>query len=456
MVVLRVISRRLRRLVPAASAFALLASCDPCAGTASCRVPTFFAINGQIVNAVDGRGVNGIRIDAIRVAGVASDRDSLTTTTSDNGFFRFDVGAAGQGGATFDIVVHTPRLDQPYRVPVNVTARNQAGDADVLDRWVADPYFASFLELYWRGSSDERISVPFTFTRTSGAVLTSPTFSTTTDGAGRAQFFQFSTFPRTFEPVVGDLSINLPAPFRPEVQRGVSVAPTHLYRPPPGIIRRPAGPALSYFVEVYDRRTIRRVPGVRMTFHRVSGAQVEPNDFERVSGDGGRLYINPRPLESGEVVADITLVPPPPGGPQRFRATFPTFDADETRMFSTWGVQPHMPYFAILSGGGRTLPGVTVEIRRTGGIALDSSFIVRTTDAEGNFIINPQPQAVGDAIVELTVRAPAPFRPFLVRNLRLPTIDENGPIGRLLWIWDLSKPLTAPPGADIVLLPPAG
>jgi hypothetical protein len=430
-----------------------LASCDPCAGTASCRVPRHFAINGQIVGAVDGRGIDGILIDAIHVGGVPSDRDSLSTRTSSGGFFRFDVGAPQAGSATFDLVVHTPRLDQPYRVPVNVTTHDQAGDADVLDRWVADPYFANFLELVRRGTPDTRLaSTTVTFTRTSGALLSVPTFTTTTDIAGRAPLFQFLVFPRTYDTVAGDLRIDLPAPLRAETQR-LALMPTHLYRPPPAILRRAAGPSFNYAAQAYDRRTIRPVPGVRMTFHRVSGAQLSQNDFDMISDATGYFRFSPLPLESGNVEAEITLVPPPPGGPQRFRATFPTFDDDAARIFAFWGVEPHMPYFCIIGGGGRTLSGVIVEVRRTSGIALDSSSFTRTTDAAGNFLINPQPQALGDAVFDLLIRAPVPFQPFLVRNVRLPALDEDVPLGRLVWIWDLSKPLNAPPGAEIVMMP---
>ena len=220
----------------------LLSSCDPCTGTVSCRVPTHFAINGQIVGAVDGRGIDGIRIDAIHVSGVPANRDSLSTRTSSGGFFRFDVGAPQTGRATFQLVVHTPRLDQPYRVPVDVTTHDAAGDADVLDRWVADPYYASYLELFRRGTADDRItSTTVTFTRTSGAQLSVPVFTTTTDAGGRAQLFLFNVFPRTYEPVNGDLRIEFAPPLSPETQR-ITLTPTHLYRPPPGILRLAAGP----------------------------------------------------------------------------------------------------------------------------------------------------------------------------------------------------------------------
>jgi hypothetical protein len=235
--------RRMRRLVPVAVlSMVSLASCDPCTGTVSCRVPTHFAINGQIVGVFDGRGIDGIQIDAIHVSGVAANRESLSTRTSNGGFFRFDVGAPKAGNATFQLIVHTPRLDQPYRVPVNVRTHDAAGDADVLDRWVAEPYFPNYLELFRRGTADDRIaSTRITFTRTSGAQLSVPVFSTTTDVAGRAVLFQFLVFPRTYEPVTGNLLIEFAPPLSPETQQ-ITLMPTHLYRPPPGIVRLAAGP----------------------------------------------------------------------------------------------------------------------------------------------------------------------------------------------------------------------
>jgi hypothetical protein len=235
--------RGMRRLVPVTVLSLIsLTSCDPCTGTVSCRVPTHFAIDGQIVGVFDGRGIDGIRIDAIHVSGVPANTDSLSTRTSSGGFFRFDVGARRAGSATFVVVVHTPRLDKPYRVPVNVATHDAAGEADVLDRWVAEPYFPNYLELFRRGTSDDRIaSIRVTFTRTSGAQLSVPVFSTTTDIAGRAVFFQFLVFPRTYEPVTGDLRIEFAPPLSPETQQ-ITMMPSHLYKPPPGIVRLAAGP----------------------------------------------------------------------------------------------------------------------------------------------------------------------------------------------------------------------
>ncbi|HYD54341.1 MAG TPA: hypothetical protein VEA99_17020, partial [Gemmatimonadaceae bacterium] len=148
--------------------------------------------------------------------------------------------------------------------------------------------------------------------------------------------------------------------------------------------------------------------------------------------------------------------PPAPGPEFTLRGVeLPTFEADTPRVFRRWGVGPHLPYAGIVRVGGAPRAGVEVVIRRTGGIAVrPEEMTVRTNDA-GAFSINPVPLGVGELVVSLTFRPPAPLASFTVTNLRLVTDVEDYREGTLVWTWDLDKPPTGPPGTQITARPGA-
>jgi hypothetical protein len=41
-----------------------------------------------------------------------------------------------------------------------------------------------------------------------------------------------------------------------------------------------------------------------------------------------------------------------------------------------------------------------------------------------------------------------------VSNVRLSTLEEDAPSGKVLWVWDVDRGLDAPPGAVVTPLTP--
>jgi hypothetical protein len=228
------------------------AACDPCAGVVSCERGAYLAVDGQIVDPVTGAGIEGVRIDVVRTAGLPLVMDSASTTTEDEGHWRLELAPTEAGAVVVDVVVSPPGYT-PYRVRgLTLESRPHAGDANVLERWVREPYFAYAGELFHAGTEDDRVQgAAVEFRRTGGVELRGPgigsgAYRTVTDVGGRFALFPFTNdaiFPVTFGDVLGDLFVDLGPPVGIAVIRGIRLSATQVYHQPPAIYRLAIGPA---------------------------------------------------------------------------------------------------------------------------------------------------------------------------------------------------------------------
>ncbi len=243
---------RLRALLSLIMLTISQAACDPCAGVARCANGSYLAVVGQMVDPVSGVGIDGVRIDLVRSAGLPLDTDSLSTVTRDGGHWRLELSPRDSGTTLVDIVISTPGFD-PYRVRrVALETHEHGGDANVLDQWVPVPYFAYAGEFYLDGSADQRVAnVPVEFRQTSGVALRGEgirdgVYRAPTDFAGRLTVFPTTgsnaVFPVTTGTIVGDFSVQRGPPYGTTVIRGVRLDATPVYRAPPIIFRVAVGP----------------------------------------------------------------------------------------------------------------------------------------------------------------------------------------------------------------------
>ena len=229
--------------------FALFAAaCDPCAGTGSCGSTSGprLVLDGQVVRAVDGRGVDGIPIDFKRLE-FGADPNPIHVTTSDGGFFHVDAPASNANGTVLDVTVNTPKLAHPYIIhELHARPITSNGDAVLLDRWVADPYFPTYFDFLSASTGQPEVSTTVDFHRTSGPTLVGDyvdatnhdiVHSLTDPVVGRAQFFQYGAFVTDTGDVIGDITVNLAPPNSPAIIRGVRLTPTYLYRDQPIVVQ---------------------------------------------------------------------------------------------------------------------------------------------------------------------------------------------------------------------------
>src|SRR5690348_16548837 len=94
----------LARVAALIVAVSVSTSCDPCFGTSSCGATAGWrlAIQGQLVRASTGRGVDGVPIDVVRRGGVALAADSFSVVTSGGGFWHVESAAQSSGAVDMD------------------------------------------------------------------------------------------------------------------------------------------------------------------------------------------------------------------------------------------------------------------------------------------------------------------------------------------------------------------
>ena len=241
---------RVRGLLALMAMSVMQASCDPCSGIARCDSPAYLAIDGQIVDPVFGRGIDGVPIDVIWAGGVAVDVDSLSTVTSDGGHWRIELSPHDSGTVLVVVAVSPPGVAR-YRVPLTVATHPRGGDATLLDKWVPEPYFAYAGELYINGTADQRANdAAVEFRRTGGVQLrgvgiASGVYTQRTDIAGRFSMFPTTdggVLPVTFGDVIGELHVDLGPPYGVSIVRNVVLSPTPVYHKQRDIYRVAVGP----------------------------------------------------------------------------------------------------------------------------------------------------------------------------------------------------------------------
>lgn len=217
----------------------VLASCDPCSGVVSCSSGAYLSATGQIVDAQTRQGVDGVRIDAIRVGGIEVGQDSLSTVTSGGGFWRLEFSPASAGTLDADFQVSPPGVASYRLHDVHLTTREHGGDANLNERWVTVLYFYHFLELFTGGSADRRVEgAQVTFTPTGGVELRGPgvsggAYHDTTDFGGRMPMFPFTGPNAVYAiedgSVVGTLTVTAPG-LAPLVVPALALEASHIYR----------------------------------------------------------------------------------------------------------------------------------------------------------------------------------------------------------------------------------
>jgi hypothetical protein len=437
-----------------------ITGCDPCFGTASCGAKgPRLVMDGQIVAPGDGSGQDRVTVSVVRTGGVELAHDTATAVTDDGGFWRVEIPALASGEAVVDANVRTAADTIGYWVRgIRLHTVERAGEAQLIDRWVGNPYYAIQAELFLRSTANKRRlgSYQVEFRRTGGVQLTDSVYRATSDQFGRVFLFGPGDLPTTFGEVVGDLTVFLEEPWGASVARGVKIGPpTHVFRKPPSVILVGVGPSLGYYGYIYNRATAKLMPGVRVDVQRTGGIPVQPENLSVVSSPAGLVIFTLEPLARGTVNVRITVNTPPPGTPVVMNASLATFDADTGRHLTNWNIGPHLPYFGVVRANfGFPFVNIPVDIRRTGGIPVQPESFTTRTNGDGVFVVQPVPLALGEAIFEITVHLPPPYTGFRVSNVRLSTLEEDAPSGKVLWVWDVDRGVDAPPGAVVTPLTP--
>jgi hypothetical protein len=390
---------------------------------------------------------------------VALADDTASTVTRDGGFWHVELPALEAGDAIVDVNVRSESNPDGYWVRgIHLTTVSRGGEGRVVERWVTAPYFAVAAELFLRSfATKPRVAnTRVAFRRTGGVELQDSVFQGVTDASGRVVLFGGANLPETIGEVVGELTVFMGDPWGTMVLPNIRIGPpTHVFRASPSVILLGVGPSLAYYGYVSNRATGKLMPGVQIDVRRLGGIPLRISNLSMVSSPQGAVIFNLEPEGPGVVNVEITVRAPPPGTPVVMNASLATFNADTARHLTNWNLEPSLPYFGVVRASfGRPFVDAPVEIRRTGGIAVQPDSFTTRTNGDGVFSVQPVPLAIGDAIFDMIVRLPPPYNGFIVRNVRLSATEQDFPFGRPFWVWDLDVRLDAPPGATVTPLSP--
>jgi hypothetical protein len=229
-------------------------ACDPCSGIIGCANGHYLAASGQIVDAVTGSGIDGVRIDIIRTSGLTVAVDSVSTTTSNGGFWHAELSPSESGTILADVKVSPPGRT-PYRLHgVKLDTHEHGGDANLNERWVPFLYFDFVGEFFYNGTADTRAEgAVVEFRRTSGVGLTGPgqvdgVYRAPANAAGRVHFFPTTGDSAVYAvedgTLTGDIVIHVSATDSTVIS-GAGLWPGHTFRDRrdfPPVIRAPVGP----------------------------------------------------------------------------------------------------------------------------------------------------------------------------------------------------------------------
>jgi hypothetical protein len=428
-----------------AIACALLAGCEPCAGTVGCISAPRIALQGRLLDDATGAAVPGATIDIIRTGGVSLEADSLRVQTDEEGLFFIEAEATDAGVVQADVVVRLPD-GSGYRIPeqrFDAVSRN--GEAQVLPPWSTRLRLPDLAIAFRRGYPPKTMeSARIEFRQTAGPALdgvVNGVYRTTTGSDGFFYLFGGTVTPRDAGEVVGDLIID--AQPTPTVHAGVRIPVRHEFRAAATLRTFGAGPNLSYHIAVNDRgRAGVHVPGVRVEFVRTGGAPIAPESWDMTTDATGRVFFPVLALDTGVLRGNLRIIPPSPWKAyDLIGVELPTYDEDRAILFAVLGVGPGLPYYVVIRKNGVPLAGVTVSFERISGIAVTPSSFSSVTNDSGIVNVTPTPHSEGELVADVTVRPPQPHATFTVRGLRLQALDADRPGGRvLLGDWDVTAP----------------
>lgn len=317
---------------------AALPACDPCTGIAACSNGQYLSANGQIVDHGSGRGIDGVRLDVVRVGGIAVANDSIRTVTADGGFWRAEFEPVSRGTLFVDVEVAPPN-ESAYRVRgVQLETREHGGDATLNQRWVSRPYFNKFGVFHLRSSGAPVGNTRVEFRRTGGVELRGPgiasgVYARVTDAGGYFRMFPYAdadtVLPTGNDAVVGDLTLYLAPPYGTSVIHGVSIPPVHQFGIDDFAYEFAVGPSLGYLGSVRDSAAGALIPGVQLDFQRTGGIPVSPSAFTTFTGPDGIFGLPPvRALAAGTLDGRFIIRVSPAASPETLLVHIPTTDVD--------------------------------------------------------------------------------------------------------------------------------
>lgn len=297
---------------------------------------------GQLVAPRTLMPTGGIEVQFMRTDGISLAADTFVVTTSAGGWFEIRVPADDAGEVVGDFLIRPSPPVEPFVVSdVRLHTSSVRGHTRLLEPWYVDPYLDYLGELFFRSGGQPIGGATVTFRRLSGVEVVPAEFQVTANAEGR---FWLTPVPATAGEVHASLEVYSPAHGRTFAFPSLRLRTVHN----PGavrVLRFGVGAQFYYYGELYwagSGDPGQPAEGIEVEFRRTGGVAIQP---ERVVVQSNAVGLFPLsftlsdPLDSGELVGDLTIRPPAPHPPivvSGFRLQ--THEDDELRHAGTWSV----------------------------------------------------------------------------------------------------------------------
>lgn len=416
--------------VVAPVALLLLTACEPCSGVAACRTAPTMALSGQIVDGTTGKPVRGVVIAALS-ARAESDGEGLWELS----------GPLDSKVTTADVTVQAPGKGAYTIRALPVRALTVRGDVQTMGRWTSVPYARFMATLIRHG--ELLVGASVSFSPTGGVPVLDVAGSGVTNDAGIFGLELAGT--GALGAVTGTLTVTPPGVGRVSRLTGFPVQLDYHYDIPRSVATVEVGPLRTYGGEVIFRGTGEKVPGARIEFTRTGGVAITPAIVQS-QADGRGFFTLPLDASvDGTVIGDVRVSSADGTKASTYRAVrFATYDSLYLRSSGLWAFGERWAWAVELWRNGILMPApdVSVEFRRTGGIAITPALIGGRTGSDGRFELKAQVTDTGMVIGDLTV-FPATGPPQVIPNLSFRTFEGDelrfgGVYGfgsKLRWAW---------------------
>lgn len=377
---------------------------------------------GQVFVRGTGEQPAGARITFTRSGGVPLATNVVSTTSGPNGFFVLSLPNQALGTVIGDLRIEA--VDGSRRSTYR-GVRFESYDSTAIRysrSWGFGFQWSYVAELFRRDRAVAAANVEVEFRQVAGPRLTPSVLTGRTDARGqirwRADVLDSGV-------ILGDVTVRLPdVPTR--VIRAVALSSFDGDSLPfTGVI--PFGPTMRVGGELFVRGTNQRAAGASISFARTGGVPLADSVVTAVADNTGFFELPLVAREDGVVTGTLTVASA--DGRQRSRyanRSFFSYDSTALRTIGSIGIGGRLAYALEFWRNDlfTPVPGVRVELRRTGGVEISPVVTEVVTDASGRVEWRP---SVGDSgVVELEATVyprTGPVR--TVRNIRLSTFESD-------------------------------
>ncbi len=377
---------------------------------------------GQVYARGNGAKLAGARIVFTRTGGIPLASNVVRATSGPDGFFMLSLPNRSLGTVNGDLLIESADGTRRSTYP-GVRFDSYDSTASRFSKsWGVGYRWAWVLALFRKDRMVPAARADVEFRQTGGPAIAPSVLKGTTDSTGR---LELSADVLAAGSVVGNLTI-VTADARIRTIGNVRLASYDGDSLPfAGVF--PFGSSMRYAGELFVRGNNQKAEGATISFQRTGGVALEDSIVTATADRTGFFVLPLIAREDGTTVGNLSVTTADGRQKSVYRNTaIATYDSTALRTFGGIGIGDRWAYALEFWRNDvvRPAPNTRVELRRTGGVAVDPAFFSGITGPTGRIEWRPSVQDTGIVELEATLY-PANESPRIVRNIRLRTFETD-------------------------------